>query len=68
MPYYFIYRKADIWSVGAVVVEMATGFPPWSEFPPEAALFKIGSEDIPPPIPDLLSADGKEFLGLCFTR
>ena len=47
---------------------MATGFPPWSEFPPEAALFKIGSEDIPPPIPDLLSADGKEFLGLCFTR
>eukprot|EP01087_Luapelamoeba_hula_P021474 TRINITY_DN7518_c0_g2_i1.p1 TRINITY_DN7518_c0_g2~~TRINITY_DN7518_c0_g2_i1.p1 ORF type:complete len:768 (-),score=107.22 TRINITY_DN7518_c0_g2_i1:250-2553(-) len=61
-------RKADVWSLGAVVVEMATGFPPWSDLPPVAALFKIGSEDTPAPIPDLLSDQGKDFLLLCFKR
>ncbi|KAL6063740.1 STE/STE11 protein kinase, variant 1 [Balamuthia mandrillaris] len=61
-------RKADIWSVGAVLVEMATGRPPWAELPPVAALFKIGSPGMVPTIPSTLSNQAKHFLSLCFTR
>jgi hypothetical protein len=55
-------------SVGAVLVEMATGQPPWSDLVPVAALFKLGSPDAVPPIPAFLSVEARHFLGLCFTR
>jgi len=61
-------RKADLWSVGAVMVEMATGQPPWSDLAPVAALFRLGSPDAVPAIPSFLSPDARHFLGLCFTR
>jgi serine/threonine protein kinase len=61
-------RKADIWSVGAVIIEMATGKPPWSDLAPVTALFKIGSNPEPPPFPNNLSPLAIDFLTHCFER
>ncbi|GAB2279683.1 hypothetical protein Dimus_014325 [Dionaea muscipula] len=56
----------DIWSLGCTVVEMFTGKPPWSECEGPAAMFKAIKES--PPIPEMLSSEGKDFLRLCFQR
>ena len=61
-------RKADLWSLGICVIEMATGKPPYSDLGPVTALFKIGSTDQPPPFPPSLSATGKDFLSSCLSR
>lgn len=62
-------RPADIWSVGCTVIEMATGKPPWSNYAaPVAAMFQIASSKDPPPIPDHLSPQAKDFLLMCFNR
>ncbi|KAK9804778.1 hypothetical protein WJX72_004880 [[Myrmecia] bisecta] len=62
-------RQADIWSVGCTVIEMATGKPPWSQFSSQvSALFHIASSKGPPPIPEALSPECKDFLLLCFNR
>ena len=62
-------RQADIWSVGCTVLEMATGKPPWSEHGSQvSALFHIASSKAPPPIPEWMSPEGKDFLHLCFNR
>ncbi|BBN16920.1 mitogen-activated protein kinase kinase kinase ANP1 [Marchantia polymorpha subsp. ruderalis] len=61
--------QADIWSVGCTVIEMATGKPPWSQqFQEVAALFHIGTTKSHPPIPEHLSANGKNFLLKCLQR
>lgn len=60
--------KADIWSLGAVVVEMISGKPPFTDLSPIAALFQVGSTNIIPDIPQNLSDDGKDFLKKCFQR
>ncbi|KAK4487310.1 hypothetical protein RD792_006083 [Penstemon davidsonii] len=56
----------DIWSLGCTIIEMMNGKPPWSEYEGAAALFKVLQET--PPIPETLSADGKDFLQCCFRR
>ncbi|KAK6128958.1 hypothetical protein DH2020_037301 [Rehmannia glutinosa] len=54
----------DIWSLGCTIIEMMNGKPPWSEYEGAAALFKVLTET--PPIPNTMSADGKDFLQCCF--
>ncbi|DBA78684.1 hypothetical protein WJX77_001730 [Trebouxia sp. C0004] len=62
-------RQADIWSVGCTVIEMATGKPPWSQFQSQvSALFHIASSKGPPPIPENISPECRDFLLLCFNR
>ncbi|XP_010248249.1 PREDICTED: mitogen-activated protein kinase kinase kinase YODA-like isoform X2 [Nelumbo nucifera] len=56
----------DIWSLGCTVIEMLNGKPPWSELEGAGAMFKVLRES--PPIPETLSAEGKDFLRRCFQR
>ena len=60
-------RSADIWSVGATIVEMATASHPWPQFTNHlAALFGIATTTEPPPTPDSLSETAAKFLAECF--
>jgi len=62
-------RKADIWSFGCVMIEMATADSPWGKFDnPMAAFHKIGMSDALPAIPEFLSDECREFIGLCVQR
>ncbi|CAA0840928.1 mitogen-activated protein kinase kinase kinase 5 [Striga hermonthica] len=56
----------DIWSLGCTIIEMMNGKPPWGEYEGAAALFKVLTES--PPIPNTMSAEGKDFLQCCFRR
>ncbi|PON34586.1 Serine/threonine protein kinase [Parasponia andersonii] len=56
----------DIWSLGCTIIEMLTGKPPWSEYEGAAAMFKVLKDS--PPIPEILSNEGKDFLQCCFRR
>ncbi|XP_044761348.1 mitogen-activated protein kinase kinase kinase 4 isoform X2 [Coccinella septempunctata] len=59
-------RAADIWSVGCVVVEMASGKRPWSELDSNyQIMFKVGSGARPDP-PENMIDEGVDFLRLCF--
>ncbi|CAB4056133.1 MAP3K4 [Lepeophtheirus salmonis] len=59
-------RAADIWSIGCVVVEMATGNIPWHELASDyQILYKVGMGGSPSP-PEHMSHEGKNFLTLCF--
>lgn len=66
-------QPADIWSLACVVIEMFTGKPPWVNGNNQngdyvAAMFKIASASTPPPFPDSLSPEARNFLTLCFNR
>lgn len=58
-------KKADIWSVGCLVVEMLTGEHPWAQLTQMQAIFKIGSS-AKPTIPSDISAEAQDFLQRTF--
>ncbi|ETK96966.1 STE/STE11 protein kinase [Phytophthora nicotianae] len=59
--------KADIWSIGATVIEMATAKHPWPHCHNGlAAMYTIAMATAPPPLPEHLSLEAKSFLQRCF--
>lgn len=65
-------KKADIWSLGCLIVEMFTGSHPHPNCTQLQAIFKIGgsggatSENARPDLPDQASEEAKEFLRKTF--
>ncbi|KAI1935712.1 mitogen-activated protein kinase kinase kinase [Ophidiomyces ophidiicola] len=63
--------KVDIWSLGCVVLEMFAGRRPWSKEEAIGAIFKLGSLNEAPPIPEdvslTISPAAIAFMWDCFT-
>ena len=59
-------RKADIWSLGCLVVEMMTGNHPFPDCSQLQAIFKIGGAKISPTVPEHASPEAKTFLSQTF--
>ncbi|KAL8199336.1 hypothetical protein R6Q57_012904 [Mikania cordata] len=59
---------SDIWALGCLVVEMATGEPVWNCSDVGGLLMKIGIGAEIPTIPGKLSDAGKDFIGKCFLK
>lgn len=59
-------RKADIWSLGCLVVEMMTGTHPFPDCTQLQAIFKIGGAKAAPTIPEHASEEAKTFLAQTF--
>ncbi|KAF8610126.1 Pkinase-domain-containing protein [Ceratobasidium sp. AG-I] len=57
--------KADIWSVGCLIVEMLTGQHPWAQLTQMQAIFKIGSS-ARPTIPPDITQEAENFLNKTF--
>ena len=59
-------RKADIWSLGCLIVEMFTGTHPFPNFSQLQAIFQIGTSSAKPNTPENASEEGKTFLRQTF--
>lgn len=63
--------KVDIWSLGCVVLEVFAGRRPWSREEAIGAIFKLGSLNQAPPIPEdvslNISPEALAFMYDCFT-
>ena len=59
-------RKADIWSLGCLVVEMMTGNHPFPDCSQLQAIFKIGGGKVAPTIPEHASDEAQDFLRRTF--
>lgn len=59
---------ADVWALGCVVAEMASGSPAWRCSDVAALLMRIGVGEEVPEIPGVLSEEGKDFLEKCFVK
>ncbi|ORX51327.1 kinase-like protein [Hesseltinella vesiculosa] len=58
--------KADVWSLGVMMMEMAQGNPPYIEYPPLRAVYLIASAGVPPLEGDW-SDTFLDFVQLCTT-
>lgn len=62
--------KADIWSVGCTIIEMASGHIPWKQSFPDLDRFKmfkvLRTTKSGPPVPEHLSHQAHDFLSRCF--
>lgn len=60
----------DVWSLGCVILEMATGRRPWASLDNEWAIMYNIAQGNPPQLPtrDQLSDLGLDFLNRCFER
>lgn len=59
-------RKADIWSLGCLIVEMFTGSHPFPNCSQLQAIFQIGISSAKPTTPENISDEGKAFLNKTF--
>lgn len=59
-------RKADIWSLGCLVVEMMTGTHPFPDCSQLQAIFKIGGAKVSPTVPSIASHEAQIFLKKAF--
>ena len=59
-------RKADIWSLGCLIVEMFTGTHPFPNCSQLQAIFQIGNSSAKPTTPENASEEGKAFLRQTF--
>ena len=64
------FGAVDIWSLGCVILEMATGRRPWANLDNEWAIMYNIAQGNPPQLPtqDQLSPQGVDFLKQCFIR
>lgn len=61
--------KADIWSLGCLIIELKTGKSPWGKLDNFIqALFKIGRSEALPEFPVDISDNLKDFLCMCINR
>lgn len=61
-------RYADIWSIGCIIIEMATSKPPWNEYNQVDVILNVCNTDIVPELPSEFSQDAHNFISLCFKR
>ncbi|KAJ8607472.1 hypothetical protein CTAYLR_009428 [Chrysophaeum taylorii] len=65
-------RRSDVWSVGGVVLQMATTDPPWKALAfrtPMALFYHVASTTDPPPLDTYTLSSGlRDFILRCFIR
>lgn len=62
-------KSADIWSVGATVIEVLSGMLPWSGITEQVTIFfKVTQTSEMPSLPEHLSDPARHFLSLCLHR
>jgi len=59
--------KADIWSLGATIIELITGNPPYHKFNAMGAIVRIAQEERPP-LPPNVSEKLADLLIKCFQK